>query len=778
MTCLKHKYERAEQMLTWNIETKLNNLTLVPHWLDDDVFWYKHEVYDAENVKGHEYVLVDTNNLFKQKVFDHMRLADVLSVYLKREFDPHLLPIESLFFQGKNELVIVINEAVGFNIRLIIDVQNNNYRVKDSMSLMRGFAEKLPTSDSPNGRYSVILRAANLYLYDHLTENEKELTSDGEANYGYGTRPDYMSISPEGGEPLGPAVLWSPDGINLAVQRIDQRKVKDLPLVQSVPGNDIFRPINHTYKMGMPGDKHIELASLCVINLPSGAIVHTGRSPVVASNGGIYECMGMRWGVDGCLYFIEWARDRSLYRLIQFDPKTVNSCVLFEERGKGILYPGALPVFGPAIFEVVAERNEFIWYSQRSGWGHLYRYDLITGQLKNAITTGEYVVTGICKVDVEEGLLYFTACGREPQIDPYYEHLYRIGLDGSGIILLTPEVSQHDIIKPVANIPDVQGVSPNGNVFVDTYSRVDQPTRTILRSTLDGSELMLLSEFNTTPLKESPYMHPKIFCAKSTDGVTDLWGFLQCPSDFDSSKRYPVILVIYGTPASRFTPKRFGEFKDNRFFPLAELGFVVVVLDPRGTPLRSKAFHDVAYGNLQNGGGIDDQVAVLKQLAQSHPWMDLEHVGITGHSGGGFAAARAMLSHPDFFKVGVSSSGNHDQRTYVAGWGESFQGLLKNSNYCEQSSVALAKNLRGKLLLIHGDMDENVHVANTLQLVHELINFNKDFDLLILPNRRHHYFEDPYFIRRSWDYFVKYLALQKPPTNYMICRSRNTEDHS
>ena len=380
-------------------------------------------------------------------------------------------------------------------------------------------------------------------------------------------------------------------------------------------------------------------------------------------------------------------------------------------------------------------------------------------------------------MDAEKGIVYFTACGREPDRNPYFEHLYRVNLDGSDLVLLTPEASHHAIIPPgfytsdYQLMPNVHGLSPNGKVFIDTLSRVDQPSTTLLRSCTDGAPLMTLSQCPPDCLDDTPYTYPMPFTVKASDDSTDLWGVIYKPSDFDASQHYPVILGLYGAPQTTVSPKAFAEFNgylSQGVRGLTEMGFIVVTVDPRGTPLRSKAFQEESLANFQNGGGIDDQVAALKQLAARYPWMDLTRVGITGTSGGGFASARAMLTHADFFKVAVANAGSHDYRVYNAIWAESYQGLLNGDNFNAQASINYVQHLKGKLLLVHGDMDANVHIAHTLQLVDQLIKHNKDFDLLIMPNRQHAYATDPYFIRRLWDYFVEHLLKETPPANYCI----------
>jgi len=785
---MEQRYQRAEQWLSWNLAPKLNNLTVEPHWLDGHRFWFRRDLQE-----GHEFILVDSENITLNPAFDHQRLAGVLAELLNQTVSPQQLPIKALEFRAKNQLRLEIDPTVAPHCKcILLELEDYNCTVEFAeelgkslktrdddilweQSYAHSFRTLLPVV-SIDGQREVVRRGHNLFLREYTTGIETPLTDDGEPHYGYGNYSEHRSFGVFENKPMAPAVLWSPDERYLAVQRIDERQVKDMPMMQSVPEDGSIRPIGHSYKMALPGDTHVALASLCVIDLESGDIICIDRPPMpAASLVGFMECGAVEWGTDNCIYFVEWTRDRQTVRFVRFDPMNGVSRILLEEKGQGMLGPAPFPMLGQ-VFKVLPESNEFIWYSRCSGWGHLYRYDLTTGELKNSITSGDYVVTRIHRIDPLAGCLHFTACGREPKRNPYYEHLYRVNMDGSDLILLTPEPSHHDIVPSNIDFLNancatgVHAISPNGNAFVETISRVDQPSRSVLRSTDDGTELMTLAQCDQTLLPDMT--SPRAFTVKAADDTTDLWGVMYRPSDFDEGKHYPMILVLYGTPQLCFTQKKFAEksvMVDISYCQaLAELGFIVITLDPRGTPLRSKVFHDVAYGNLQNGGGIEDQVGAIKQLGERHAWVDLDRVGITGISGGGFASARAMLSHPNFFKVGVSNAGNHDQRLYCAGWVETFQGLLEGDNYEEQACISLAKNLEGKLLLTHGDRDANVHIAHTLQLVDELIRHNKDFDLLILPNRQHLYYEDPYYIRRLWDYFVEHLLNQKPPKKYCI----------
>jgi dipeptidyl aminopeptidase/acylaminoacyl peptidase len=404
--------------------------------------------------------------------------------------------------------------------------------------------------------------------------------------------------------------------------------------------------------------------------------------------------------------------------------------------------------------------NEVIWFSERDGWAHLYLYDLATGKLKNQITSGEFAVTEVLKVDEKNRMIYFRADGREKS-NPYFSHLYRIGFDGKKLALLTPEEGNHEV-----------EISPSGHYFVDNYSSPDVPAVTVIRDE-SGKMVSTVEKEDISKLLAAGWKPPVPVTVKAHDGVTDLYGLMYEPTHLDRGKKYPIINEIYPGPqgGSVFTWSFTTGICDCQ--ALAELGFVVVQIEGMGNPLRSKKFHDSDYGKMEDNT-LPDQVAGMKELAAKYPWIDIDRAGIWGHSGGGYAAAAAMLRYPDFFKVGISESGNHDNREYEDDWGERYQGLLvKNadgtSNYDNQANQNLAKNLKGHLLLAHGTMDDNVPPYNTLLLVDALIKANKDFDLLLLPNQHHGYgIETLYMMRRRWDYFVRYLLGAEPPHEFEL----------
>jgi len=461
------------------------------------------------------------------------------------------------------------------------------------------------------------------------------------------------------------------------------------------------------------------------------------------------------------VYYVVSDRGYQGYSLVRVNGRTGAAKVLVHEEADTGIDPRMTRGGQPNI-RVIAEGSEVVWFSQRDGWGHLYLYDAESGSIKNRITEGPWAVAEIEHIDEENRTVYFTAVGREQGRDPYYQHLYRTSLDGGSVELLTPEDAHHKV-----------SFAPSGGYFVDTYSRLDMPPRSVLRTTA-GECVLELEEADDTQLQAMGWTYPERFCVKGRDGQTDIYGIILRPSNFNEQDKLPVLDDIYAGPQTNRAHVSFGHSAEKRsagFWQaqaLAELGFVVVMIDGMGMPYRSKAFQDYAFRDLADGG-VDDHIAALRQLADKYPYMDLERVGIYGHSAGGYSSAHAILAYPEFFEVAVSTAGNHDHRLDEAVWVERYMGLPVEDHYREQANSSIAHRLEGKLLLMHGEMDENVHPASTLQLVDALIKADKDFDMFILPNRPHACTGDPFFIRKRWEYFVRHLLGAEPPKDYHIC---------
>jgi len=495
----------------------------------------------------------------------------------------------------------------------------------------------------------------------------------------------------------------------------------------------------HVLRLQMPPDQH--RSSLC---------------DDITCRGG--EWSDVEWSPDGThLAFVSTSRDHKVETLRVADTATGAVRDVFQEKVSTFFESGN----GRVNWRYLPNAREFIWFSERDNWGHLYLYDLETGKLKNQITSGEGNVTQLLRVDEQARMLYFAGVGREKGRDPYFIHFYRVGFDGKNLKLLTPEDATHEI-----------ALSPSGRFFVDSYSRPDGAPVSVLRDA-GGKLIAALEKADISKLLAAGWKPPAPFTVKARDGVTDIYGLMFKPGNLDAGRKYPIVNHIYPGPQTGSVGSRSFSAARGDCQALAELGFIVVEIDGMGTPWRSKKFHEAYFGDMGDNT-LPDQVAGMKQLAQRYAWIDLDRVGIYGHSGGGYATADAMFRYPDFFKVGISESGNHDNREYEDDWAEKWQGLLEHkpdgaSNYDSQANQSLAKNLKGRLLLAHGAMDNNVPPYNTLLVVSELIKANKDFDLILFPNRAHAYGEDTnYMTRRRWDYFVRYLYGAEPPPGYEL----------
>jgi dipeptidyl-peptidase 4 len=759
-------YARAEKLLFWNVSSLFEaglkqqhselvfNSVVVPHWLDkSDRFWYRNETQH-----GPEFILVDPDRASRQPAFDHARLAAALSEASGERYTAGHLPFDSFAF-------IDGDRAIQF------DVGKDRWNCTlSSFACTRSVLAQQPSPAeviSPDGHWAAFLRDHNLYVREVVSGKEVQLTTDGEEYFDYASSPDSRQTAVSdrvSGKPVPPELVWAPNSKRLVTYRLDQRKVKELYLVQSVPPDGSVRPVLYTFRYPMPGDKDVAMAELMVFDVEQKNKVVFDTQPEIVDYISPIQARWVWWNEDSSrVYFIEKDRGEKTLKLHVADASNGSTKTVIEEHSATFLEPSLL-LDTPPLVRVINNESEVIWFSERDGWGHLYLYDLKTGALKNQITSGPWVVRDLLHVDEANRWVYFAAGGREKG-DPYLRHVYRIKLDGTGLQLLTPEDADH-LNEPLFTFQNPSPFSPSGRYFVDTYSSAVIPPVTVLR-TAEGRLAQELEHGDISQLLATGWKFPEPFQAKTADGVTDIYGLIYRPSNFDPCKKYPVLDSIYPGPQAIRTIKTF--FADPSNAPsVAELGFIVVTVDGRGTPLRSKWFHDQTFGHMGNVGSLDDHIAALRALAAKYPQMDLGRVGIWGHSAGGFAAARAILMHPEFYKVAVASAGGYDQRGYIANWGEKYEGLVNAGNYLEQVTPNLAGNLRGKLLIAFGDMDDNVPPALAIQMINALTNANKDFDVLILPNRNHGFMFDPYFLRKQWDYLVKNVLGAEPPKGYQI----------
>ena len=607
---------------------------------------------------------------------------------------------------------------------------------------------------SPDKKKAVFIKDWNLWVKDIDSKKETQLTTDGVENFGYATDNAGWKKSDQ------PILLWSPDSKKIATFQQDQRNVSDMYLVSASPG----APKLSSWKYPLPTDKDIIRIQRVVIDVDNAKVIRL-KIPDDARRGTLCDdisCSGNfddnEWNADATkLAFVSTSRDHKEEKMRIADAVTGEVKEVFEEKVATQYESGQ----GTINWHWLAATNEIIWYSERDDWGHLYLYNATTGQLKNQVTKGDFVVTRLLKVDEQNRVLFFEANGREKGRDPYFSHFYRIGFNGQNMQLLTPEDGNHDI-----------ALSPDGKYFTDNYSKPDVAPVSVLRD-MNGKLIADLEKTDLSRLTASGWKAPETITVKSRDNKWDLYGLMFTPSTLDKTKKYPVINYIYPGPQGGGVGGRSFSAARGDHQALAELGFVVVIIDGTCNPDRSKSFHDVCYGNMADNT-LEDQISGLKQLAKTHQYMDLDRVGVWGHSGGGYATAAAMFRYPDFYKVGISESGNHDNRVYEDDWGERYIGLLVKdekgkSNYEDQANQNFASKLKGKLMLAHGAMDDNVPPYNTYLVVDALIKANKDFDLVIFPQARHGYGGDSfYMMRRRWDYFVRNLLGAEPPKEFKI----------
>ncbi len=604
---------------------------------------------------------------------------------------------------------------------------------------------------SPDGTKTAFIKDYNLWVRDISTGKETQLTTDGVKYFGYATDNAGWKHSD------APIVRWSPDSKKIATFQQDERKAGFMYLVSTNVGH----PKLEEWKYPLPGDSNIITIQRVIINVDTPKVIrlqippdpHRGSLSDDVSSSGTFD--DVDWNPnDNELAFVSTSRDHKVEKFRIANANTGEVHEVFTETVPTQYESGQ----GAINWRYLPKTHEIIWYSERDNWGHLYLYDSNTGKLKNKITTGDFVVTQLLKVDQKNRQLYFLADDREKE-NPYFTQFCKVDFDGKHLTTLTPETGNHSI-----------ELSPGENYFIDSYSQPGVPPVIVLRD-LNGKIISTLEKADVSRLKATGWQPPKVFSVKAADSKTDIYGLLFMPTHLDPDKKYPIIDYIYPGPQGGSVGSWSFEASRGDNQALAELGFVVVEIEGTSNPLRSKSYHDMSYGHMSINT-LPDQVAGIRQLAERYSYIDTTKVGIWGHSGGGFATADAMFTYPDFFKVGIAESGNHDNRNYEDDWGERYIGLLKTgtdgvSNYEPQANEIYAKNLKGKLMLAYGTMDDNVPPSNTMLVIQALEKANKDYDLIIFPNAHHGYGQySLYMMRRRWDYFVKNLLGAVPPKEY------------
>ncbi len=687
---------------------------------------------------------------------DYQHASEMLSgntnKYVDNAIQPQWLPNNKLWYRCLTES--------GVTYKLFDPTRGDKITANSKKELFENASIKWDDGEpseseavSPDGKYIAFLRDWNLWIRDRATGTEIALTRDGVKDFGYATDNAGWTHSDK------PVLSWSPDSKKIATYQQDQRHINSMYLVKTKVG----APELEEWKYPLPGDSEIIKIHRIVIDISDEPKIIRFKMQPDQRRASLSDDISIRgrladvaWSDDSKqLVFVSTSRDHKQENVRIANCETGEVRDIFEEKVDTQFESGQDAIS----WRYLSKTNEVIWYSERSDWGHLYLYDANTGLLKNQITAGNYVVRKILNVDQKNRVIYFQAGGKGS--NPYYRFLYSVDFSGKNLKLLTPNEGDHTVT-----------FSPNGKYFIDSYSQPDVPAVYEVRDT-KGKLITTLEKMDISRLEATGWKPPTSFTVKSADNLWDLYGLLFKPTKMSASTKYPVIVYIYPGPqggsvgAWNFSSAR----RDCQ--ALAELGFIVVQLEGSCNPKRSKSFHDACYGNMGENT-LPDQISALKQLEERFEFIDLERVGIWGHSGGGFATAAAMFKYPDFFKVGISESGNHDNRNYEDDWGERYIGLETSddsgkSNYEKQANQTFAKDLKGKLLLIHGGMDDNVPPYNTYLVADALIKANKDFDFLLLPNARHGYGIDSYYImRRRWDYFVQHLLHATPPKEYQI----------
>jgi len=737
-------YARAERFMPYDTQPLVEHDVQRVHWLDERRFWYID--HDAD---GDQYRLVTAPSGKMTPLFAQQRLAAALGKAIGRPVAATRLAISAVRAEGRGRYEIT-REGKRYRCALTGTAQC----AEEAGPTESG---KEPGIVSPNGKLKAFIRRWNLWVRDIGTGKETQLTFDGVRDFGYATDNAGWRHSAR------PVLDWSPDSTEIATYRQDQRRTGEMVLVSTRIGH----PELERWKYPVPGDPHVFLIEPVVIDVDARKTVRLKLPPQqrLSSLCDDISCKAdghwddVQWDSDGkSLALVSTSRDRRHEWFRIAEARTGSVRTAFEE-SVATYYRSGIDAVS---WRYLPAADEAIWYSERTNWGNLYLYSLRTGKTEHAITAGSGDVTEVLHLDPKTRTVWFRAVGRTPGLNPYYQQLWKASLDGGRPVLLTPQPCDHII-----------SMSPKGRYFVDSCSTPSQPPVATLRDSSNGRLLATVARADISRLQAIGWQPPQLVAVKARDHATPLYGLLFKPTDFDPRKRYPIIDYVYPGPQIGSVSKFDFEPARHDCQSLAELGFIVVAIDGMGTPYRSARFQRLWYGNMGDNT-LPDQVAALEQLGAAHPWIDLQRVGIWGHSGGGNATADAMFRYPRFFKVGWAESGNHDNRNYENDWGEMYQGLLRrqpsgSSNYDNQANELLASHLAGHLMLTYGTLDDNVPPESTLLVARALVRANRDFDMIAIPNAHHAYgYATPYITRRRWDYFVRYLAGDLPPTAYTL----------
>ena len=779
-TAPKANYQLASRFSPAKLKKIVYSTVVDPHWLKlSNKFWYEYET-----ANGKQWYLVDPVARNKKKIFDNAKLAAGITTIVRDPFDAQHLPLENLKFSANEK-------QISFEVRSTIDELKKDRKDKkaaDSMQkkifyfnyeIATGKLTEVPNYTKPKAKPSwgsvapdssaiIFTRKYNLYWMDKenykkavkneddSTIVEHQLTKDGVKFYSYGSDGDGENneeIEKNDKKRRGAYVLWSPNSKYFVLDRTDSRKVKDLWVINNVaPG----RPTLETYKYQMPGEAEAPRDEMLLFDFAAKSYKKLNTAAFKDQSVSVWRAPSLNkdrdnefrpsiWlGNNSKIYFSRSSRDLKRVDVCTVDINTGAVKSLIDER-----FNTYVEINRPGL---VNDGKEIIHWSERDGWAHFYLFDG-NGKLKNQITKGAFHCESIVNIDEKNRVLYFTANGREVKENPYYLHLYRIRFDGTGMKLLNPGDFDHAV-----NLND------ENRFFINNFSRVNTVPKSVLMDT-HGRKVMDLETTDLSLLMATGYKFPEPFKVKADDGITDIFGVMYKPFNFDATKKYPIIEYVYPGPQTEAVNTAFSKSMD-RTDRLAQFGYIVITVGNRGgNPARSKWYHTYGYGNLRDYG-LADKKAAVEQLADRYPFIDVEKVGITGHSGGGFMSTAAMLVYPDFFKAAVSNAGNHDNSIYNRWWSEKHHGVKEivsakgdtTFKYSIDKNPDLAKNLKGHLLLMAGDVDNNVHPANTIRMANALMRAGKRFEFVIMPGQRHAFGDlTEYGFWKLADHFNKYL---------------------
>ena len=742
MQTMLERYKNAEKLCPWNAKDAVLNAEPEVKELDENHFYYGLDQRIGEQVVT-EFRKVNTLDGSEEALFDTEKLCQLMEV--------EVLPFHHC--EVKEGILSFSYEDMDY----FYDLKEETLRKEESR-------KEEGISVSPDESFELFVKEYNLYLRDKKTKEEIQLSFDGEKDFAYGKVAEYSGYITEKvrGVTEKPDVLWSKDSKKFLTYKSDQRKVKELYIIQSYDeeGRESIRPRLHTYKCAFPEDENVPACFYYIGDVEKKTLTEVHMEPQISGGRmfGRYFSRARWMKDDQGLYTTLIRRGNKSADFVYIDLEG-NAKHLVSEKSDTFLNIstyGNLDGYNDycASNFLTDDRQYVIWQSERDEFARLFRYDAESRERINAVTPADVSVGEIISHDDE--YIYYYASNLKESSDPYYQYVCRSRYDGSGFEVLTKEDGMHRCQLAAG-------------VIVDTCSRVDLPPVTnIYRK--DGSFVRELVKSDICDLLARGYVIPERFTVTASDGETVLYGIIVKPRDFDERKTYPMIDYIYGGMQCYNVPKAFayrGAIQGREMLggleAFAQLGFVGIILDGLGTPGRGKKLHEISYENIHGCAGLKDHVYCLKELKEKFPFIDLDRLGIWGNSGGGCATSRAMLEYPEVYKVGVSSAGNHDQRMYNNQWTENYYGLYNKEIYLKGDNTSLAKNLKGKLFIVHGAMDDNVAMSQSIRMIDALIEEDKDFDFLILPRVNHNVPADPYFIRKKLDYFTKYLLKEEVP---------------